>query len=221
MCGIFGYVGNLNAIEILEKGLKNLLYRGYDSYGFAVFNEKEILTYKRSGTFEDLEENVKKILKGKAGIAHTRWATKGEVNAKNAHPHFGCKMKFENGIYRSEIAIVHNGQISNYEKLRKKLEAKNHCFWSDCDSEIFAHLLEESETPYEFVKKLEKEVKGTYALLALNGRKKELIAIRNGNPLVMGIASNGIFFSSDINALLEITEKFIILKDGEYARVRI
>jgi glucosamine--fructose-6-phosphate aminotransferase (isomerizing) len=198
-----------------------LLYRGYDSYGFAVLNEKEILTYKKSGSFENLEENVKKTLKGKVGIAHTRWATKGEVNEKNAHPHFGCKMKLEKGIYHSDIAIVHNGQVSNYERLREKLEIKGHHFWSNCDSEIFAHLLEETPSVDEYIKKIEREVRGTYALLALDLSKKELIAVRNGNPLVMGISSNGIFLSSDINALLDLTKKFIILKDGEYARIRI
>jgi len=221
MCGIFGYVGNSNAIEILEKGLKSLLYRGYDSYGFATFNEREVVGYKKSGSFENLEEKIKKKLKGRSGIAHTRWATKGEVNEKNAHPHFSCKTKLVDGIYKGEIAIVHNGQISNYYELRKELEEQGHYFQSECDSEIFAHLLEESKNHYEFVKKIERKVKGTYALLALDGRKRELIAVRNGNPLVMGVNSEEIFLSSDINALLQFTRNVIVLRDGEYARIRI
>ena len=141
MCGIFGYIGNLNAIEILEKGLKNLLYRGYDSYGFAVFNEKEILSYKKSGSFENLEENVKKSLKGKIGIAHTRWATKGEVDEKNAHPHFGCRMKYRDGIYQSDIAIVHNGQITNYLKIRSLLEDRGYHLLTENDSELIVHFI--------------------------------------------------------------------------------
>jgi glutamine---fructose-6-phosphate transaminase (isomerizing) len=217
MCGIVGYVGDREASEVLLKGLKRLEYRGYDSAGIATLNGKmEIL--KGKGKVSNLEKQVKANgAGGKLGIGHTRWATHGEPNDVNSHPHLS-----ESG----KIAVVHNGIIENYVSLKKKLTEKGRTFQSQTDTEIVAQLLEEiylSSDNISFEQAIQmtlKQIVGTYGLAIVNTDFPEKIFIaRKGSPLLLGVGENEMFIASDASPIVEYTNKVVYLDDGEMAIV--
>ncbi|MFH0889699.1 MAG: glutamine--fructose-6-phosphate transaminase (isomerizing) [Candidatus Aenigmatarchaeota archaeon] len=213
MCGIIGYIGNGNAAPILVKGLSRLEYRGYDSCGFLTINGNGFHSYKRVGKISKLADEINELkLPGKIGIAHTRWATHGGVTEANAHPHFDCK---------NNIAVVHNGIISNYLELKKELKVKGHTFRSETDTEVFAHLIEDYyngdlETA---VRDALKSVKGTYAFVVASKNEEKLVCAKKESPAVLGLSENGYFIGSDISAFLEFTNRAIPLDDGEICTI--
>lgn len=216
MCGIVGYIGRRNASEVIIKGLQRLEYRGYDSAGMAVVgNGLELL--KTAGKVAGLSErNARQVLAGTAGIGHTRWATHGEPNDVNAHPHKGSHGQF---------AIVHNGIIENYNVLKQDMEKKGHVFKGETDTEVLAHLIEEIHDPggFEFthaVKQALTQVKGTYGIAIVHkDHPDHIIAARKGSPLLIGIGEGEYFVASDASPVIEYTQKVIYLEDEEVAVV--
>lgn len=207
MCGIYGYTGGKNnAAQIVLEGLKKLEYRGYDSWGIAVWSGGKIVIEKHIGKIGD----ARTILpSSQIAIGHTRWATHGGVLEKNAHPFFDCQKK---------IALLHNGIIENYQELKKELTKRGHIFNSDTDSEVAVHLVEENLKTQHFVEAVRQtflRLKGLNAIVVLNGPKKEIIAVKNGSPLVVGVATGENFVSSDAPALLGATRNVIFLRDDE------
>ena len=218
MCGIVAYIGNKQAYDIVIKGLKRLEYRGYDSAGVALLNG-DMRVYKKQGKVSNLEEEVAgKDTGGTIGMGHTRWATHGEPNDKNSHPHLS-----ESG----DLAIIHNGIIENYATLKLGMEKKGHTFHSDTDTEVLAHLIEDvivnTGLPLaDAVRASLKQVVGAYAIVILSKNHPEhLIAARKGSPLVVGLGKDRgeFFFASDATPIVEYTNKVIYLKDGEVAIV--
>lgn len=208
MCGIIGYVGEKNACEIIIRGLERLEYRGYDSAGIAVINEK-LEVNKTVGRVEKLKG---KKLQGTTGIGHTRWSTHGKPSIENAHPHLSCDGK---------IAVVHNGIIENYLELKEEL--KSHSFKSETDTEVIAHLIEENYSGdlKEAVMKATKKLVGAYALCVVReGETNEIIAVRNGSPLALGIGEGENFIASDVSAFIEHTKKAVYLNEREFAVVK-
>ncbi|MBN1600765.1 MAG: glutamine--fructose-6-phosphate transaminase (isomerizing) [Chitinispirillaceae bacterium] len=210
MCGIIGYIGNREAQAILFNCMSRLEYRGYDSCGIAI-GGKNIHSIKNKGRVIELQENAPRI-EGTLGIGHTRWATHGTPNAVNAHPHFDCHGK---------IAVVHNGIITNYLQLIRKLKNKGHEFVSETDSELIPHLIEEYYCGdlQDAVEKALDEIEGTLAIIVLKEDIEELIASRRNSPLVIGIAENEVFVASDVPAIVEFTNKIVYLEDGDTARI--
>ena len=211
MCGIVGYVGDENASPILLQNLKMLEYRGYDSCGIATVDGK-LHIKKDVGMIDEVNGSLNFLnLPGKVGIAHTRWATHGNVTKNNAHPHLDCKGK---------IAIVHNGIISNYEELKAELLKRGHVFNSETDSECLVHLIEDAyddDLEMATVDVLQK-VRGTYALIVISLHNPgRLICARNESPLMLGLGDGGIFVGSDVASFLNYTKKAVALDDGEYA----
>ena len=213
MCGIVGYIGQRNALPIVVEALKRLEYRGYDSSGCALIHEGELQVYKREGKIIELERSLPEPNKcsGNIAIAHTRWATHGEPNEVNAHPHLDCT---------GEIAIVHNGIIENYKLLREKLIELGHHFVSETDTEIIAHLIEQfllsEPTLEDAVRSAMKRVEGTYGLVVMSKNNPDkLIAVRKGSPLIIGIGENEHFITSDVNAIIIHTKRVIYLQDDE------
>jgi len=214
MCGIIGYIGPREATPVLMSGLKKLEYRGYDSAGVAVMNNKDINIIKCSGKIVALENLLKnQVLKGNIGIGHTRWATHGLPNRANAHPHNGCN---------SEIVVVHNGIIENYLPLREKLLSKGHVFSSETDTEILPHLIGsnfQNDLSLAVEKSL-KEVEGSYAIAVISSKDKgKIVASRCGSPLIIGIGNGEMFIASDFTAILNYTNKIIYLEEKEIATV--
>lgn len=218
MCGIVAYIGEKQAYDIVIKGLKRLEYRGYDSAGVALLNG-DMRIYKKKGKVANLEEEAQgKDVSGGMGMGHTRWATHGEPNDRNSHPHLS-----ESG----ELAIIHNGIIENYATLKAGMEKKGHTFHSDTDTEVLVHLIEDvmqhTGLPLaDAVRSALKQVVGAYAILILSKNHPEhLIAARKGSPLVVGLGheSGEFFFASDATPIVEYTNKVIYLKDGEIAIV--
>ncbi|HFB68576.1 MAG TPA: glutamine--fructose-6-phosphate aminotransferase, partial [Calditrichae bacterium] len=198
MCGIVGYIGKREAYPILINGLKRLEYRGYDSAGIALLEDGHIRVEKQVGKISALESIIQpEQFTGTTGIAHTRWATHGEPNRENAHPHSDC-----NG----DIVLVHNGIIENYQSLRQMLMEKGHHFKTETDTEIIAHLIEElyqNGTSFEeaFLGALQ-QVEGTYGLALITRHEPDRIyAARKGSPLVVGIGDGEYFLGSDAAAL--------------------
>jgi glutamine---fructose-6-phosphate transaminase (isomerizing) len=217
MCGIVGYIGAREASPILLKGLKRLEYRGYDSAGIALINGG--LKYlKGKGKVEILGKMIKERgLSGKIGIGHTRWATHGEPNDINSHPHLS-----ESG----NIAVVHNGIIENYTTLKKQLIERGRTFQSQTDTEIVAQLLEEIYTTSkgvsfeEAIRLALKQIVGTYGLAIINTETPDRIFIaRKGSPLLLGIGDDEMFIASDASPIVEYTNKVVYLDDGEMAIV--
>jgi len=211
MCGIIGYIGNKKCAPILIEGIKKLEYRGYDSAGICVSENNKLTILKKKGRISELEYQFKlKNFGGTLGIAHTRWATHGEPNETNSHPHFDCK---------KEIAIAHNGIIENYSSLKKLLKGEGHKFLSLTDSEIIAHLIEKfyEGNLEEAVKKALKLIEGTFGLVIISKFEEKIIAARRGSPLIIGVGKNEMFVASDIPAVLEYTKKINYLKDNEIA----
>ena len=213
MCGIIGYVGEREAVPILINGLKKLEYRGYDSAGICIKKDAQLKILKTKGRIFELEEKQKiEKLSGNIGIAHTRWATHGNPDETNAHPHFDC-MK--------QISIAHNGIIENFNSLKNILQEEGHKIISDTDSEIIAHLIEKfyADNLEEAVSKALKLIEGTFGLAIISDKKDKIIAARKGSPLVIGIGENEMFVASDVSAILEHTKKVIYLKDNEIASI--
>ena len=218
MCGIVAYIGNKEAYPIIVKGLKRLEYRGYDSAGVALMNG-DLRVFKTKGKVSDLEKATKDAdVSGTIGMGHTRWATHGEPNDANAHPHMSLSGK---------VSIIHNGIIENYATLKEGLEQRGHTFKSETDTEVLAHLIEDvminAGLPLaEAVRASLKQVVGAYAIVILSKDNPEhLIAARKGSPLVVGIGSEAgeYFFASDATPLAEYTKKVVYMKDGEIAIV--
>ncbi|HIQ38554.1 MAG TPA: glutamine--fructose-6-phosphate aminotransferase, partial [Methanothermococcus okinawensis] len=219
MCGIIGYLGNRKVSEILLKGLKRLEYRGYDSCGIGVVDGNKLIIKKGAGKVNEVSKNENFLdVDGKIGIGHSRWATHGSITRENAHPHTDCK---------GEIAVVHNGIISNYRELKEELIKEGHNFKSQTDTEVIPHLIEEeirklsksqiSQEDYiNAVKKVIKRLEGTYALLILNKNFPDLLlGVRNENPLLLGVKKEECFLGSDISAFLEWTKEVIPLEEGD------
>jgi glucosamine--fructose-6-phosphate aminotransferase (isomerizing) len=209
MCGIIGYLGDKEASPILIEGLKKLEYRGYDSAGLCILNEGNLNLIKKKGRVSEIEilGNFKSI-KGKSGIAHTRWATHGEPNEINSHPHTDC---------RNELAIAHNGIIENHFELKKILEKEGHKFISETDSEVLAHLIEKfyDGDLEKAVSKTLNLVEGTFGLIVMHKNKEEIIGVRRGSPLIIGLGEKEKFIASDSTPLIEHTKKVIYLEDNE------
>jgi glucosamine--fructose-6-phosphate aminotransferase (isomerizing) len=217
MCGIVGYVGERDATDVLLKGLKRLEYRGYDSAGIALLNGG--LHFKKGkGKVDGLAKKVKQAgVEGKIGIGHTRWATHGEPNDINSHPHLS-----ESG----NIAVVHNGIIENYTTLKKQLISRGKTFHSQTDTEIIAQLLEEIYTTSQgisFEQAIQltlKQIVGTYGLAIVNKDIPDKIFIaRKGSPLLLGIGDNEMFIASDASPIVGYTNKVVYLDDGEMATI--
>jgi glucosamine--fructose-6-phosphate aminotransferase (isomerizing) len=214
MCGIVAYTGHREAFPIILKGLKRLEYRGYDSAGVALLNG-DLNVYKKKGKVTELEEFVKgQSLHGTIGIGHTRWATHGEPNDINAHPHQS---------FSGDLAIIHNGIIENYESIRQELENKGHKFTSDTDTEVLIHFIEDirnnSHTSLEEAVRLAlQKVVGAYAIVVMSRKdSKQLIAARKGSPLVIGVGKDEYFIASDATPIVEYTNEVIYLDDREIA----
>lgn len=209
MCGIIGYIGNKNVVPLLIDGLKKLEYRGYDSAGICVSDGTEINIVKNVGKITKLEKRQElNKLKGSIGIAHTRWATHGEPNEINAHPHFDCK---------GDISIVHNGIIENYQALKDLLEKEGHNIISETDSEIIAHLIEKfySGNIEDAVIKALNNLEGTFGLLIIHRDEEKIIAARRGSPLIIGLGKNETIVASDAVAILSHTKRVVYLQDNE------
>ena len=209
MCGILGYIGDKNASLLVIEGLKNLDYRGYDSWGIAIQSNPGLQVVKETGKIENCDYNM--IKKSKLAIGHTRWATHGKVTKINAHPHVSC-----NG----NIAVVHNGIVENYQALKEKL--KDHTFISETDTEVIPHLIEEYLKTHSFTDAVImtlNEIEGRFAVLIINSNHNELIVARRGSPLVIGMGEKEYFVASDVQAFVKYTKKVIYLDDNELALV--
>jgi glucosamine--fructose-6-phosphate aminotransferase (isomerizing) len=214
MCGIVGYIGHKQAYPILINGLKRLEYRGYDSTGVSIMNGTA-KTYKKKGKVSDLEAFVKdKDISGHIGIGHTRWATHGEPNDINAHPHTSMNGNF---------IIIHNGIIENYAPLKKKLEQRGYKFKSQTDTEVLANLIEyiylKGNISAELAVRLAlTKVVGAYGLVILcTNEPEKIIAARKGSPLVIGVGNEEYFIASDATPIIEHTNSVIYLNDNDVA----
>jgi glucosamine--fructose-6-phosphate aminotransferase (isomerizing) len=214
MCGIVAYVGQRQAAEVIIKGLKRLEYRGYDSTGIALLN-KGLNVYKKKGKVAELETYLKdKNLNSTIGMGHTRWATHGEPNDENAHPHYSATKK---------LAIIHNGIIENYSTLKKELIRKGHTFESETDTEVFIHFIEDIKENEgcsldEAVRLALTKVVGAYAIVVMSLEDPDLlIAARKGSPLVIGVGKDEFFMASDATPIIEYTNEVIYLNDQEIA----
>ncbi len=219
MCGIVAYIGHREAYPIIIKGLQRLEYRGYDSAGVAILNG-DLKVYKKAGKVSDLADFVKgKDVVGKIGMGHTRWATHGEPNDRNAHPHYSQSQKF---------AIIHNGIIENYSSIKAELIKRGHTFSSDTDTEVLIHLIEDihengNVSLDEAVRLALGEVIGAYAIVVLSKENpNELICARKGSPIVLGVGKekDEFFVASDATPIIEYTNNVIYLNDGEVAYIK-
>lgn len=212
MCGIIGYIGEKNPVEVLINGLKSLEYRGYDSSGIALKEKDEIEVIKSVGKIVNLEEKIKskEILESHVGIAHTRWATHGKPTEENAHPHTSGR-----------VTLVHNGIIENAEELREKLKKEGVTFHSETDTEVVAALINKyyEKNPVDAMDKALKEVKGSYALGILFQESDDLYAVRKDSPLIVGLGKEENFIASDIAAIIDYTNNYLLLEEGEIARI--
>ena len=212
MCGIMGYIGEENAAPVILDGLKKLEYRGYDSAGIAVLGSNGFDVVKRTGRLSVLESALaERPLKGSVGIGHTRWATHGEPSNVNSHPHLGSQKK---------IAIVHNGIIENYKKLREELESKGVCFVSQTDSEVIAQLAEHyyNGDMLDTVVQLVNALEGSFALgIMCADEPDKLFAVKKDNPLIIGAGNGENFIASDVPAVLKRTSNIYYFGDKEIA----
>ncbi|MFQ6122394.1 MAG: glutamine--fructose-6-phosphate transaminase (isomerizing) [Dehalococcoidales bacterium] len=206
MCGIIGYIGERQAQPILLSCLHRLEYRGYDSCGIAVLGS-DIEVYKDAVRVEELEK-TSPPLPGVVGIGHTRWATHGEPSQINAHPHCDCTGK---------IAVVHNGIINNFQRLRQQLTSEGHNFISETDTEIIPHLIEKyyDGNLEEAVETALREVEGSYAIIVLMIGEPKLVAARKDSPLIIGVGDRENFIASDVPAILDYTNRVIYLEDDD------
>jgi glucosamine--fructose-6-phosphate aminotransferase (isomerizing) len=213
MCGIVGYVGHRNCGPILLDAIKKLEYRGYDSVGMAVIGDG-LQVKKDSGKIDDVQSKVHfHKMKGRVGIAHTRWSTHGVPNHRNSHPHLDCSGK---------IAVVHNGIIENFAELREELKSKGHVLISDTDTEVIAHLVEDAlkqtQSLEQAVEIALSRLEGSYAVAVIYQKEPgKLVAARRLSPLVVGVNGSEYFVASDIPAFLNFTNKAIPLHDNDLA----
>ncbi len=206
MCGIIGYIGDKQAQPILLNCLRRLEYRGYDSCGIAV-TAGSIEVYKDAVRVEELTRVMPK-LEGMAGIGHTRWATHGEPSQVNAHPHLDCS---------GNIAVVHNGVISNFQLLKQQLTGEGHNFISQTDTEVIPHLIEKyyDGNLEKAVETALRDIEGSYALIVLMAGEPKLVAARKDSPLIIGIGDRENIIASDVPAILDYTDRVIYLEDGD------
>jgi len=215
MCGIVGAVAQRDVAEILVEGLRRLEYRGYDSAGVALIDGDALNRLRRVGKVQELADALDQDpLPGGTGIAHTRWATHGEPNENNAHPH----------VSGENIAIVHNGIIENHEELRSFLQEEGYVFNTDTDTEVIAHLIEfelrEVDSLLVAMQRARKKLVGAYGTVAIDRRKPDNIVVaRSGSPLVIGLGIGENFVASDQLALLPVTRRFIFLEEGDVAEI--
>ena len=217
MCGIVGYIGHRSAADLLVKGLRRLEYRGYDSAGIAIVNGR-VDVRKKEGKVDELAALLERNpLVGTIGIGHTRWATHGAPNDINAHPHAAGGNRF---------ALIHNGIIENYAPIRTKLREKGYTFTSDTDTEVLVHLIDdiqkETGLPLaEAVRQALTQIRGAYGIVIVSEEEPDqIIAARNGSPLLLGIGEGENFIASDASPLIEYTRQVVYLNDGEMAIVR-
>ncbi len=210
MCGIVGYIGTENAVDIIISSLKKLEYRGYDSAGVTILNGN-LETYKTVGKISELEKIIPAGFTGHIGIGHTRWATHGKPETRNAHPHLS-----------SNIAVVHNGIIENYMHLKEKLMQQGYEFSSDTDTEVIAHLLhktmknEKTYSLLDAVRHIMTEIEGSYAIAVLcTDEPDHIVLARKDSPLVIGLGNNGYFAASDVTAFLRYTKNAVYVNDKE------
>ena len=213
MCGIVGYIGESQAAPILLDGLSKLEYRGYDSAGIAVYDGENIKVQKAVGRLKALSELTHDgaTMPGVSGIGHTRWATHGAPSNQNAHPHYN---------QTETIAVVHNGIIENYLKLRKRLERKGYQFISDTDTEVVAHLLDYyyKGDPVEAITKIMHRVEGSYALgIIFKEHPDHIYAVRKDSPLIVGHGKDGNLIASDVPAVLRYTRNVYFIQNEEIA----
>ncbi|MEO9805592.1 MAG: glutamine--fructose-6-phosphate transaminase (isomerizing) [Reichenbachiella sp.] len=216
MCGIVAYIGHQEAFPLIIKGLKRLEYRGYDSTGISVHDE-ELKIFKKAGKVSELESSINgQEIKGTIGIGHTRWATHGEPNDRNAHPHFSAD---------KSLSIIHNGIIENYDTIKEQLFSKGYHFQSDTDTEVLITFIEDIKKQNggdleQAVRSALHAIEGAYAIVILNKENPDqLIAARKGSPMVLGIGSNEYFIASDATPIIEYTNEVVYLKDREIAVV--
>ena len=220
MCGIVAYIGHQEAYPILIEGLKRLEYRGYDSAGVALLNANdELNVYKAKGKVSDLEAYASsRDTSGHIGIAHTRWATHGEPNQTNAHPHLSNS---------GTMALIHNGIIENYMSLRKELEKRGFTFKSSTDTEVLINLIEDVKQKekvdlFEAVRIALNHVVGAYAIAIVEkGHPDEIIAARKGSPMVVGIGDNEFFIASDATPIVGRTQKVVYIEDEQVVRIKL
>jgi glucosamine--fructose-6-phosphate aminotransferase (isomerizing) len=216
MCGIVGYIGTKSALPVVLNGLRRLEYRGYDSAGIAMIREGRISVVKRPGKIAGLEDALAGMPEGcTIAIGHTRWATHGEPNEINAHPHLDCG---------NRIAVIHNGVIENYAVLKRKLVETGHLFKSATDTEVIAHLIEQFQSRgsnlEQSVRLALTQLKGTYGIVVVaESEPDKLIVARNGSPLVIGVGEDENIVASDASAILQHTRRVMYLEDGEMAVV--
>ena len=216
MCGIVGYVGDKQVVGVILDGLKKLEYRGYDSAGIAVIDEERNLTIRRAeGKLRNLEEAVRlRPLDGTYGVGHTRWATHGRPTEENAHPHRDCS---------GRVVVVHNGIIENFLPLKHRLQAEDHTFVTETDTEVIAHLIEkflgeDGASLESAVRRTVAELRGIYALAIVSSDEPEkIVAVRQGPPIVIGLGQNEYFVASDVPPVLYHTRDVFFLGDGEMA----
>ncbi|MCF2142883.1 MAG: glutamine--fructose-6-phosphate transaminase (isomerizing) [Candidatus Heimdallarchaeota archaeon] len=216
MCGIIGYVGKALAAPILLKGLKKLEYRGYDSCGMATINGGAAIELKKgAGRIEEVDRRVHFLdMKGTVGIAHTRWATHGDVSDKNAHPFLSCDGRF---------ALIHNGILENYRELKSQLIQKGHTFHSETDTEVLVHFIEDcmagrdDSAILESIQLLAQQAKGAFTFLLINRRTNEIYAFRKDSPLIVGLGEGEFFASSDVTSFLDHTNRIIVLENNQVA----
>ena len=208
MCGIVGYVGKKNCIPILIDGLKNLEYRGYDSAGIAFLNDNQIKIIKKQGRLINLEKEIDNKYYSNLGIGHTRWATHGVANEINAHPH-----------NVGDITLIHNGIIENYEELRNELINHGYQIDTENDTKIACayidYLYKNNHDMLKTLSMLKEKFKGSYALGILVNGSNKLYAIRKDSPLIIGVSNDGNYIASDVFAILNETNKYIVLDNNE------
>ncbi len=213
MCGIVGYVGKKNAVEVVMNGIKRLEYRGYDSAGVAIQVSSGLIVERAVGKVAVLAERLTSAPAGRVAIAHTRWATHGKPSMQNAHPHQDCA---------GTVAVVHNGIIENYAHLREGLMHEGHVFSSETDTEVLAHLIERSMKEHshagfdEAVLDVLRHVEGTFGIAVVSAAYPGVIvAARRGSPLIVGVGSGEYMVASDVSAIVEHTKQVIYLNDNE------
>jgi glucosamine--fructose-6-phosphate aminotransferase (isomerizing) len=219
MCGIVAYIGKREAYPILVKGLQRLEYRGYDSAGVAMINQKgDLNVYKKKGKVAELTSFIKdKDVTGDIGIGHTRWATHGEPNDVNSHPHFSES---------KNMVIIHNGIIENYAAIKEGLKKRGHKFLSQTDTEVLVHLIEdiqkhENMKMGQAVQAALKQVIGAYAIVVMDKNDPDtLVAAKKGSPMVIGIGTDDFFVASDASPIIEYTKNVVYLEDEQVAILR-
>lgn len=213
MCGIFGYSGNQQCNELIFQGLKRLEYRGYDSWGIAVINGEEIYQYKNTGEIRE-DSKLRKLPQGSVGIGHTRWATHGGVTEVNAHPHISAK---------GDFTLAQNGIVENFEELKKELLKKKEKFTSQTDTEVIVKLIEREiknkKTLREAIITAFKKLEGRNTIVVLSNSDKKIYAVRNGSPLVLGLAKDGVYLASDTLSFSLATNKAVLLDDYDMVEI--